>query len=128
MSEPEHIPARVERTEILEERGNRDAFHALLIVSALFALFLAAVIVAAWNTRIAFLPIAPRRENTFTPPAEQQEQKRILRSVEGAQRARLGVINFLRIKSPAGFGVTQVRLTTNSAARLGVGAPRNLSA
>jgi len=53
-------PVEILRQEILEERGNRDAFHALLIVSALFALFLVVLGIAAWNTRIAFMPLVPK--------------------------------------------------------------------
>lgn len=41
-------------------KPNRDAFHALLLVSTLFALFLVVLGIAAWNTRIAFLPLTPK--------------------------------------------------------------------
>ena len=65
MSEPEN-----------NGRPNRDAFHALLIFALIFALFLVALIIAAWNTRIAFLPLTPKatpaavQKTSFTyPPA-----------------------------------------------------------
>ncbi len=63
MSEPEKIL----RHEINEDRANRDAFKLALVIGTLFALFLVALILAAWNTRIAFLPLAPK---TPPPPIE----------------------------------------------------------
>ena len=126
MSAEPHI---TERHEIMEERANRDAFHALLIVSGLFALFLLALIIAAWNTRIAFFPLTPKpalHENSFTPLQQQPDERRILRIVEGGPRPAVGVIHSFRPRaSGAGFVVTeQDRLTTISAAPLGVAASR----
>lgn len=39
---------------------NRDAFRLALIIALLFALFLIVLGIAAWNTRIAFMPLVPK--------------------------------------------------------------------
>lgn len=39
---------------------NRDAFRLCLVIATLFALFLIVLGIAAWNTRIAFLPLTPK--------------------------------------------------------------------
>lgn len=39
---------------------NRDAFHLALMVGGLFLAFLIVLGIAAWNTRIAFLPLTPK--------------------------------------------------------------------
>lgn len=39
---------------------NRDAFRLCLVIATLFALFLVVLGIAAWNTRIAFLPLTPK--------------------------------------------------------------------
>lgn len=53
---------------------NRDAFHLALVIAALFLAFLVVLGIAAWNTRIAFLPLAPKP----TPPPAASPSLRFL--------------------------------------------------
>ncbi len=48
------------RREILEERANRDAFHLALLLIVLLGMLITVIGIAAWNTRIAFIPLAPK--------------------------------------------------------------------
>lgn len=63
------------RHEIMEERGNRDAFRLFLVFALLWALFLGVLAIAAWNTRfmvmsLPAMPPAPKpaaKSATFFP-------------------------------------------------------------
>lgn len=106
--EQTHFPS-VERREIMEERGNRDAFYALLIVSLLFALFLVALIIAAWNTRIAFLPLMPKSP----APAAEKTQFTFAPPIESP------------VRRVSGNALLMVYAYDNGAVRAGVRAPRS---
>ena len=48
------------RHEILEERGNRDAFRICVLLVILLALLIGVLGIAAWNSRFMLMPIVPR--------------------------------------------------------------------
>lgn len=73
----------VTRHEIMEERGNRDAFRLCVLVLLVVALGLVVLGVVAWNLRVMLIPLIPREKpapQLSTPPA-----------ANGVLRARVGV-------------------------------------
>jgi hypothetical protein len=64
----------IERREILEERGNRDAFHLAIMISVLFALFLIVLGIAAYNSRFMLMPLVPRAEPSRGQKTENRER------------------------------------------------------
>lgn len=64
-------PLPIERREIIEERGNRDAFVLSLFLCVILILLLGCAIVIAWNTRFIALPFHGTTERpAATAPAK----------------------------------------------------------
>jgi hypothetical protein len=54
----------MEPTTPTPARPNRDAFQLAIVIGSLFLAFLIVLGIAAWNTRIAFLPLTPKAAST----------------------------------------------------------------
>jgi hypothetical protein len=55
-------PLPVERREIIEERGNRDAFRLAVMIIMMVIAGLTVLGIAAWNSRFMLMPLVPRAE------------------------------------------------------------------
>lgn len=90
------------RHEIMEERGNRDAFRLAMVIAGLFLAFLIVLGIAAWNTRIAFMPLVPKAQTQSSARlSDFSSQLSAFQTSRLVMSGCLGVIS----NSPAPLGV-----------------------